>query len=68
MEHVGATMDGPRANDNSVIAFHDNSSAIKGFRCKALQPSKPGNPCEMTEVEGMRPTIVIPDRVSLFRV
>ena len=26
MHHVGATMDGPLANDNNVIAFHDNSS------------------------------------------
>lgn len=30
-------MDGPLANDNNVIAFHDNSSAIKGFKTKALQ-------------------------------
>ena len=47
MEVVGATMTGPNANDNSVIAFHDNSSAIKGYETKNLQPVDPGQPCEM---------------------
>ena len=28
--------------DNSVIAFHDNASAIKGFECWALVPENPG--------------------------
>ena len=47
MNVVGATMTGPNANDNSVIAFHDNSSAITGYETKNLQPVDPGQPCEM---------------------
>jgi phosphoribosylformylglycinamidine synthase len=33
-----------RNPNNSVIAFRDNSSAIRGFRIKALKPDKPGAP------------------------
>jgi phosphoribosylformylglycinamidine synthase len=38
-----------RNPNNSVIAFHDNSSAIRGFEIKALMPDKPGVPSEMVE-------------------
>jgi|WetSurMetagenome_2_1015567.scaffolds.fasta_scaffold00042_73 phosphoribosylformylglycinamidine synthase len=31
-----------RNPNNSVIAFHDNSSAIRGFRISTLMPEKPG--------------------------
>ncbi|CAM9426268.1 unnamed protein product, partial [Phaeothamnion confervicola] len=34
---------------NSVIAFHDNSSAIRGFACKSLAPAQPGQPSPMVE-------------------
>ena len=27
------------ANDNSIIAFHDNSSSIRGYECTALHPT-----------------------------
>jgi phosphoribosylformylglycinamidine synthase len=30
--------------DNSVIAFHDNSSAIKGYECDALRPTSVSGP------------------------
>lgn len=30
--------------NNSIIAFHDNSSAIKGYECESLLPSKVDNP------------------------
>jgi len=40
-----------RNPNNSVIAFHDNSSAIKGFRIKALMPGKPGAPSELNSGE-----------------
>jgi phosphoribosylformylglycinamidine synthase len=33
-----------RNPNNSVIAFHDNSSAIRGFRINSLMPEKPGVP------------------------
>ena len=32
---------------NSVIAFKDNSSAIKGFRVNRLEPTRPGEPCPL---------------------
>ncbi|MBN2653996.1 MAG: phosphoribosylformylglycinamidine synthase [Nitrospirae bacterium] len=35
--------------NNSVIAFHDNSSAIEGFRIKTLIPQKPGSPSKFDE-------------------
>jgi len=31
--------------NNSVIAFHDNSSAIRGHRIRCLHPVTPGEPC-----------------------
>ncbi len=34
---------------NSVIAFRDNSSAIRGFRIRTLHPARPGQPCPMVE-------------------
>jgi phosphoribosylformylglycinamidine synthase len=33
--------------NNSVIAFHDNSSAIRGHRVRALHPAAPGEPCPL---------------------
>eukprot|EP00798_Chlamydomonas_sp_ICE-L_P025491 gene25491-11147_t len=30
--------------NNSVVAFKDNSSAIRGFKCNPLLPAVPGNP------------------------
>lgn len=42
---VKETVDGPRANRNSIIAFHDNSSVIAGYATRALLPSLPGEPC-----------------------
>jgi phosphoribosylformylglycinamidine synthase len=33
--------------NNSVIAFHDNSSAIRGYRIMTLMPEKPGVPSPM---------------------
>ncbi len=40
MEIVRSTWEANQ--DNSVIAFHDNASAIKGFECWALVPENPG--------------------------
>ena len=34
--------------NNSVIAFHDNSSAIKGYECDALRPSSVRGPGSVT--------------------
>ncbi|KAG8461087.1 hypothetical protein KFE25_003656 [Diacronema lutheri] len=45
---VKETVHGPKANDNSIIAFHDNSSVIRGFPTRALVPSLPGVPCPHT--------------------
>jgi len=36
-------------DDNSVIAFHDNSSAIRGYDIRMVGPSKPGEPGPMKE-------------------
>ena len=36
---VKATLQGPLVKDNSIIAFHDNSSAIVGGPVRALRPS-----------------------------
>jgi len=49
---VKETVAGPKANDNSVIAFYDNSSAIRGFETQALLPSEAGVPCahKLTDV------------------
>jgi phosphoribosylformylglycinamidine synthase len=35
--------------NNSVIAFHDNSSAIRGFRATALVSSDPGGPSPLVD-------------------
>jgi phosphoribosylformylglycinamidine synthase len=40
-----------RNPNNSVIAFHDNSSAIRGYRIKALMPENPGMPSSMLETD-----------------
>jgi phosphoribosylformylglycinamidine synthase len=37
---VKATLNGPKVMNNSIIAFHDNSSAIRGF---AVSPLRPGS-------------------------
>jgi len=48
----------PNANNNSVIAFHDNSSSIVGARVPMLLPSyylekegEPGKPCAYTQAD-----------------
>jgi phosphoribosylformylglycinamidine synthase len=48
-EHLFAVVSAPyEANpNNSVIAFHDNSSAISGFEVPALVCKKPGEPAEL---------------------
>ncbi len=33
--------------NNSVVAFCDNSSAIRGFQCHPLLPLQPGNPSSL---------------------
>eukprot|EP00958_Prasinococcus_capsulatus_P013370 scaffold1379_cov390-Prasinococcus_capsulatus_cf.AAC.11 len=33
--------------ENSVIAFKDNSSAIRGSKCSTLLPTRPGGPAEL---------------------
>ncbi|HXX53271.1 MAG TPA: phosphoribosylformylglycinamidine synthase, partial [Thermodesulfovibrionales bacterium] len=40
-----------RNPNNSVIAFSDNSSAIKGYRTRTILPVKPGSPSPFTETE-----------------
>jgi len=42
-----------RNPNNSIIAFKDNSSAIKGFPIKTLVPEKPGYPSAMIAKEGV---------------
>lgn len=37
--------------NNSVIAFRDNSSAIRGFRVKTIIPEKPGLPSQFIETK-----------------
>ena len=37
---VKATLKGDKVQDNSVIAFHDNSSAIEGYAVKPLRPAE----------------------------
>merc|ERR1719424_115533 len=48
----------PNANNNSVIAFHDNSSSITGNKVKTLAPAyyadaskTPGKPCQYVDTE-----------------
>jgi len=45
---VKATL--PKEN-NSIIAFHDNSSSIRGFETTTLAPTNPGKPSKMSEVK-----------------
>ena len=40
-----------RNPNNSVIAFRDNSSAIRGFKINTLVPERPGAPSSMRETE-----------------
>jgi len=47
MEHVGATLTGPKTSKNGLINFHDNSSAITGYEVNTLQPETPGVPSGM---------------------
>ncbi|XP_033111209.1 phosphoribosylformylglycinamidine synthase-like [Anneissia japonica] len=42
------------SNDNNVIKFSDNSSAIKGHKVKVLKPANPGSACVMEESEPFR--------------
>jgi phosphoribosylformylglycinamidine synthase len=46
MDLVKSTLDAKP--HNSVIAFADNSSAIRGFPTRLLTPSKPGHPCSLS--------------------
>ncbi|GAB4108974.1 MAG: phosphoribosylformylglycinamidine synthase [Acidobacteriota bacterium] len=49
---IGMIQSTLRANPrNSVIAFRDNSSAIRGFRIRTLLPAQPGSPSPMVERE-----------------
>jgi phosphoribosylformylglycinamidine synthase len=45
-KHLIATIREPlQANPaNSVIAFHDNSSAIRGYKIRTIHPKRPGEP------------------------
>jgi len=47
---LGLVKEAWKANPkNSVIAFSDNSSAIRGFEVRTIQPSKPGGPSPFKE-------------------
>jgi phosphoribosylformylglycinamidine synthase len=48
-KHLIALVQEPLSADpgNSVIAFHDNSSAIRGYSTRTLRPSRPGAPSAM---------------------
>lgn len=48
---VKATLPKDKTDDNSVIAFHDNSSAIRGYPMTTILPSVPGQPCAMAKTE-----------------
>ncbi|CAN0595118.1 unnamed protein product, partial [Laminaria digitata] len=37
--------------NNSIIAFHDNSSSIRGPRCKVALPGAPGKACALVDGE-----------------
>lgn len=37
--------------NNSVIAFHDNSSAIRGYGIRTITPERPGEPSRFVETE-----------------
>lgn len=47
---VKSTLSSSRSEgeDNSIIAFHDNSSAIRGYTVSTLRPSNPSLPSSMT--------------------
>ncbi|KAK3099370.1 hypothetical protein FSP39_003403 [Pinctada imbricata] len=47
-----------QSNNNNVIKFSDNSSAIKGYNVNVILPSNPSEPSEMTEIEGARRHII----------
>jgi hypothetical protein len=51
MKLVKATQDASQPN-NSLIAFHDNSSAIVGFPVPVFKPSVPNGPAKMDVVDG----------------
>lgn len=38
-------------SNNSVIAFHDNSSAIRGPKCRVATPTRPGEPSPLADAE-----------------
>ena len=37
-----------KSKGNSIIAFHDNSSSIRGYECNALKPTSAGKPGPMS--------------------
>lgn len=37
--------------NNSIIAFRDNSSAIRGYRIRTIIPEKPGSPSSFVDIE-----------------
>lgn len=47
---VKNTLKGSLCKDNSVIAFHDNSSSITGAPVRVLRPSTVGTACRFDEV------------------
>jgi phosphoribosylformylglycinamidine synthase len=52
-KHLIALVQEPLLADegNSVIAFHDNSSAIRGYTTLTIHPTSPGEPCAMAPTE-----------------
>ena len=49
MEIIKETLD--RNPNNSVIAFKDNSSAIRGYTVQTIMPEKPGRPSGFRKTE-----------------
>ena len=43
---------------NSVIAFNDNSSAIRGFEISTIQPEHPGLPSKFVQQKFMSPILL----------
>jgi len=55
---VKATLKGKKCNNNSIIAFHDNSSAIRGVGVTSLCAGAPGSPAAFTAVSETRHPIL----------
>lgn len=54
---VKATLPKDKPN-NSIIAFYDNSRAIRGYPITTLKPQTPGRPCKMVEYSNIfHPTL-----------